>query len=893
MALRTILLAAAALALTGATAAVFWHGGPAGPGAAHASAPPEGIETRRGALVDEIVFTREADPGRITALIRGGTHHVYGQGLDSAAIFRQIQAAPGVGHHLSYGTSVELTFNPAEFDDGRLNPFRIPAIREAMNWLVDRRHIAEELFGGLAVPRYLTISTAFPDYARLAETARELELRYRHDPQRAAEVIATEMEALGARRVDGVWHYNGEPVRLTVLIRTEDSRERIGDYVANLLEDQGFETERLYRTADEASRIWIAGDPSAGRWHVYTGAWITRVIDRDAANNFSAYYTPSGRPAPLWQAYTPTPEFAELAERLERRDYATLEERRELMERALELSMRDSARVWLLDQLSVWPHAEDLHLAADLAGGISGSALWPFTIRFDGQIGGRVVFATPTMLTEPWNPVAGSNWIFDQMILRALYDSAVMPDPFTGLYWPQRIDAAEVAVVEGTPVTRTLEWVELETVPEIWVPEDAWIDWDNNGQRIVTVGEKHPEGLTARSRTVLRFEDGYLERRWHDGTRVSAADLVLPWVLSFVRADEESPLFDPSHVPTFDVYQRHFRGWRITATDPLTVEVYSDQVYPDAEVLVAARVPGAQPWHVLQLGIEAERRGELAFSSLKSDRMGVEWLNLVSGPSLEILRGYLEGIAAAERVPFPAVLEPWLRDGEAAERHAALQAWHRERGHFWVDDGPFYLHSVRPVEGSLVLRRFDDFPDPADKWLRFSEPRIPELDLDGPLVVEHGEPVDLTLAVTFGGAPYPTGEIEAVRFLLFDGDDAVALQGEAEPMDDGHWRIHLPAATLEALGTGANSLEVVVTTVNVALPAFATHAFATVPARGRGSGRAREGGAEAPVQGRRESVPGGLTVAVQATDTLNGRLRPPFPSTPTPSATRAAGEGSR
>ncbi|MBK5937427.1 ABC transporter substrate-binding protein [Halorhodospira halophila] len=788
---------------------------------------------RRGALVDEIIFTEESDPGRLTALIEHGSHHLFTQGIDSATIFRQAQDSEQVDHFLSHGTAIELTLNPAAFEDEqRLNPFREPRIREALNRLIDRRHVAEELFGGLAVPRYLPINTAFPDYARLAETARSLELKYRHDPERAEATIAETMEALGAERREGRWYYADEPVTLTVLIRTEDNRERVGDYIANLMEDLGFTVERLYRTAEEASRIWMTGDPAAGRWHIYTGAWVSTVINRDIGDNFNYYYTPRGRPDPLWQAYEPTEAFSEAAERLERRDYTSVGERQELMEEGLTLAMENSARIWLADQLSVWPHAADLEVAGDLAGGLSGSQLWPFTLRFSDRVGGRVVAATPSMLTEPWNHVAGSNWIFDRMILRGLTDSAVLPDPFTGLYWPQRLDSAEVTVTEDAPVNRTLDWVSLETAETIEIPGDAWIDWDPEEQRILTVDDRHEDGLTARSRVVLHYEDDYLERRWHDGSQVSVADVVLPWILSFARADEDSPLFDPSHLPEFEVYQRNFRGWRITDTDPLTVEVYSDQVYPDAENLVAARIPAAQPWHVVNLGIQAERRGELAFSSSKADRMDVEWLNLVSGPSLEVLRGYLRAAAEAEQVPFELALGEWLREGEAAERYRALDTWQQERGHFWVDDGPFYLHSVRPVEGSIVLRRYPDHPDPADKWLRFTDPRIPELEIDGPLLVEHGEDLELTVRITYAGEPYPDEEIETARFLLFDRDDRLALKGESEPDGDGQWRIRVPAEALETLGTGANSMELAVTSRSVALPAFATHAFATLPAGG-------------------------------------------------------------
>jgi len=814
---------------------------PASPGAAPVAAGADALGARRGALVDQVVFTQEGEVGKVTGLIRRGSHHVFTQGITSASVFRRVRDSPRLAHDLSYGSSAELALNPAgpRFEDGTLNPFHVPAIREALNWLVNRRHIAEEIYGGLAVPRFLPLNTAFPDYARLADVARELELRYRHDPARAERVIRREMRALGARLEDGRWMHEGSPVRLTVLIRTEDERKRVGDYVANLLEDAGFSVERLYRTAQEASRIWIAGDPKAGRWHIYTGGWISTRINRDLAGNLSFYYTPRGRPEALWQAYEPGPELDEIAERLQRRDYRSWEERQALMARGLELAMRNSVRIWLVDQLNVWARAREVAVATDLAGGLSGSALWPYTVRFRDRVGGEMTFATPNLLTEPWNPVAGSNWIFDLMIIRALGDNPLLPDPFTGLYWPQRIDSAEVTVQEDVSVLRTHDWLSVTRAPEIQVPEDAWVDWDADAGRFLTVAETHPGGLTARTRTRVRYAAGYLERRWHDGSQVSLADVVLPWILSFARADEQSRLYDPSYVPTFEVFQRHFRGWRIVSREPLVIEIYSDQIYPDAEWIVAARTPAAQPWHTLALGLRAERNGELAFSSNKADRKRIPWMSLVAGPSLPVLERHLGRARGDGFVPYPRVLGGLVREGEATARYRALAGWYERRGHFWVGDGPFYLHSVHPVARSVVLRRFEDFPDPADKWLRFTEPRIPELHLDGPLLVEAAEAARFELRVTFEGDPYPREAIKSVQFLLFDGTDALALRGEAQPAGRGRWEIALTREQLAGLGTGANSLEVAVTAHPVALPAFASHAFATVPGQATARADAR------------------------------------------------------
>jgi peptide/nickel transport system substrate-binding protein len=789
------------------------------------------LAERRGALVDEVVFTQEGDLGKITGLIDNGDLDVYGQGISNPTVFRRLRDAEGISYDLAYGSSMEVTVNPIgpRFANGDLNPFHAPTIREALNWLIDRRYVADELYGGLAVPRFLPLSTAFVDYARLADKARALELRYRHDPQAATAIIQREMLALGARRVDGQWHDGDEPVRVRLLIRTEDTRRQVGDYLANLLDDQGFAVERLYRTAEEASRIWIATDPSAGDWHLYTGGWVSTVVNRDESGNLSYYYTPRGRPEPLWQAYDPAPEFDEIAERLERGDYATWAEREALMVRGLELAMASSVRVWVVDQLNVAPRTRDLALATDLAGGVAGSRLWPYTLRFRGRVGGRVIFGIPNFLTEPWNPIAGSNWLYDGLITRSLDDPVVLPDPYTGLYWPQRLVKAELTVADGVPVTRSLDWLSLDTASEIRVPPDTWIDWDAEAQRFVTVGERHPEGLTARTRTRVHYEPGYLARRWHDGAPMSLADIVLPWVLTFERAEADGPLFDPSHVPAFEVFKSHFRGWRIVSREPLVIETYSDQIYPDAETIVAARAPAAAPWHVLALGIRAERRGELAFSSNKADREEVEWLSLVAGPSLAILARHLEQARAEGFVPFADLLSAYLHDGEPGERYRALGEWHAAHRHFWVGDGPFYLDSVHPVERTVVLRRFADFPDPADKWLRFAQPQIPVLDLDGPLVVAAGEGVALSLGITFAGEPYAADAIESVRFLLFDGAAQLVLKGEAEPGAPGRWRIALTPEQVARLGVGANSLEVAVTSRRVALPAFASHVFATVP----------------------------------------------------------------
>lgn len=786
-----------------------------------------------GAWVDEVIVTEEPSAAAAVTRLEVGELDVYAYGVSDPAIFQKVSASPALGFERSFGSYSELTFNPAGpvLEDGKLNPFAVPRVREAINWLVDREYIAEEIHGGMAVPRYLPITSAFPDYARLADIARKLELRYAHDPERAKAVITEEMGKLGATLVGGKWHYQGEPVKLILLIRTEDERREIGDYLATLLEELGFTVERQYKTAAEASPIWIGSDPAKGLFHIYTGGWVTTVVARDQSTNFNFFYTPRGLARPLWQAYKPATEFDEIADRLARRDFKTMEERTQLFARALELAMQDSVRVWLVDSLSISPRRAEVKVAADLAGGIYGAYLWPYTIRFTDRVGGTMRIAMPSILTDPWNPLDGTNWIYDMMLIRATADYGYMWDPFTGLHWPQRAERAEVYVKEGLPVSRTLDWVDLKFVPENRVPPDAWLDWDPVAQRFITVGEKHPEGLTANRKTVVYYPNNLYNVKWHDGSNFSLADIVLGIILTFDRAKEGSPVFDAAKVPAFETFQRYFRGVRIVQKDPLVIETYTDLYYLDAEWYVGTWFPyydqGPGAWHTLGLGLMAEMNQEAAFSKDKSQKLGVEWLNMIAGPTVGVLERFLRKASDENYIPYAPALGQFISAAEARQRWANLAAWYREKGHFWVGSGPFYLERAYPVEGMVHLKRFADYPDPAEKWVRFGEPMIADLEVEGATRVRIGAEAVYDVAVTFQGKPYPVALVENVKYLVFDARGELALTGTAQAVGDGLWRIVLTGAQTARLPAGSNRLEVIAVPRVVSIPSFESVVFVT------------------------------------------------------------------
>ncbi len=798
---------------------------------------------RTGPWVDTVVVLEEANADAAISRLEAGDIDVFADDIGNPTSFARLQEIDAISSVQSFGLYYEISFNPAACaDEGVMNPFANAAIREAMNQLVDRDFISTEIMGGLATPRYVAINAASADRGRFAADIRAIEAQYAFNKEAASATIAAEMEAMGAEMVDGVWNFNGAPVELSGLIRTEDQRTEIGDYVADQLEDIGFTVLRDYKSSSEASPIWLRGEPSDCAFNYYTGGWISTAISRDVGGNWQFFQTAAGLPFPLFQAYENSDEFADLAQRLNDSDYSTLEERAEMISAILPLAMEESQRIWLVDLQSAWPYRSEISLSADLSGGISGSRFWPYTLRRGEEVGGSVTMAMPSILTEAWNPIAGSNWIFDQSLIRATGDAGTLPDPHTGLAIPQRIEGATVTAQEDLPVGKTLDWVTLEKAAEITVPDDAWVDWDAETQTFITASEKFTETQTALLKSTVTYPaDLWDTVTWHDGSAISPADFVMGMILTFDQAKEGSAIYDEAQVAAFDSFIGTFKGTRVLSLDPLTIETYTDAWSLDAENGVNTWWPqynqGEGAWHNLAIGIMAETQGLTAFSADKSTTNEIEHMSYVSGPTLEILGNMLngneeegiEGAAASGFIPYEPTMGQFVTADDAAARYANLQEWNRTRGHFWVGTGPFFLQRAYPVEGNVILQRNTAYPDAANKWDRFAAPAIAEVELDGPGRVTNGDEAAFDVIVTFNGEPYAMSDISEVTYLLFDATGALVGQGSADAVEDGLWQVTLGSDVTGDLEAGSSRLEVVVSSTRVALPSLSSLEFVASP----------------------------------------------------------------
>ncbi|HET9912120.1 MAG TPA: ABC transporter substrate-binding protein [Anaerolineales bacterium] len=812
-------------------------------------APTEAPATteRRGGWLDEIDIS-VVDAASAISQIQADAIDFYSFALASDA-YPAIQDA-NLSTTRSVGGYYGFSFNPAVFTDKTvLNPFSNRKIREAMNWLIDRNYINQEIYAGGSLPKLLPITTQLAEYTNLIDTARALESKYAYNPDKAKEVIDAEMPGMGAELgSDGKWQFNGKPVTLAFMIRPDGdgTRKPMGDYLANQLETVGFTVDRQYKTSSEAFPIWLGTAGADGQWHIYTAGYTPGGFPRDERQNpQQLYLNTSIQAGEPFISNVSDPEFQKLGDDLAQGNFSTKEERDQMMRRALELSLEDSLFVWTIEQQSYAPYDNDVQVTWDLALNYESSSVGTYNLRFKDKEGGVMKIGTNDLFTQPWNTVAGSNWVWDVSVIRATTQGTsgivggggLMADPFTGLAYPQRIESAELTYKEGLPIQQSLDWLTVTAVPQIDVPEDAWVDWDATNQKWITAAEKFPEGTTANVKSVVVYPADLFETiKWHDGSPISVGDFVMSMIQTFDPAKPESAIYDESLALSLNATLESFKGYRITSTDPLTIEAYSDTYNSDAELNVLPLWPispfglgGENSWQIFAISNLAEANKELAYTSDKSDALQIENTSWVGGPSLEILSKYLDQAASESYIPFEPTLGQYITKEEADLRYANFKKWYEDHGHFWVGTGPYYLDQVFTTEKTAVLKQNPDYPDLANRWAQFSEAKFAESVLDGPAQVKAGEETVFDATITFNDQPYAQSDIQGVKYILYDATGAVVETGDATAVEDGHYQVTLSADTTSKLPAGASRLEIAVVPIPVAVPSFTSLDFVAVP----------------------------------------------------------------
>ena len=118
----------------------------------------------------------------------------------------------------STGGSYSILINPAKSEE--YNPFSNKEIRFALNYLVDRKLIVNELMGGYGSPIISYYGPSDPEYLTVIEQLETFNFKY--NPILANEIISRVLNEQGATKKEGKWQINEKAIEIIIFIRSDD-----------------------------------------------------------------------------------------------------------------------------------------------------------------------------------------------------------------------------------------------------------------------------------------------------------------------------------------------------------------------------------------------------------------------------------------------------------------------------------------------------------------------------------------------------------------------------------------------------------------------------------------------------------------------------------------------
>jgi peptide/nickel transport system substrate-binding protein len=692
--------------------------------------------------------------------ILNGEMDLYLFGLKTTAARELAESNPDTVRLIDAPAStISLILNPAPDANG-FNPFSVVAIRQAVQYLVDREFIAQSIYQGRAVPMYSHVSPLDYDELTVFETIRARDIRY--DPNRAQQTIDAEMAAAGAARGgDGKWAFDGRPIQLKFVTRTEDERRDVGDLIRAALENAGFAVQPVYQEFGPATLAVYVSDPLTFQWHLYTEGWSRSTPDRydfGAINQFAAPWLgnmPGWKESGFWQYENA--ELDTLGQRLYRGEFASREERDELYRRMTELALTESVRVWLVTALQSFPvRTEVQNVTEDLVGGPK-SVL---TLR-EASVPGREELRVGNLwvYTErtTWNPIGGFGDAYSADIYRNIVDPAILSDPATGLPRPFRVA------------------FEVETAgpdAKLDVPEDAVL-WDAAGDAWEPVGA----GVQATSRVTYDFAKLFAAS-YHHGQPITPADVVYDIAQGFEFAfDEDKVRIETALGVTQRPLLETFRGYRLLEDDRL--EVYVDYWHFEPAYIASYASPGgaATPWELASAMDDIvfnQRTG--AYSDTAAARFSVPWLSLVTETDARLVIRTLRTFLRQRLVPegvFEIGGRSLVTPEEAEARYQAAIDWFDQTNLLVVSQGPYTLTRYDPPAqfAELTAFRAEGYPFKPGDW-NLGVPERLDVAANPPASIVLGEPISVPVTVTGPGAP-------SLTYVLVDPTNGAILASGA------------------------------------------------------------------------------------------------------------------
>ncbi len=765
--------------------------------------------SQKGAYTDNLQFIQYLDGNIALHDIQAGNLDTYFFRIPLETV-ASISKDPNVKIYEKNAGSFGFLLNPAPSKNPNiLNPFQFKEIRFAVNYLINREFVVDEILNGYGSVQIDPFGISSPEYEALIPVIESYNFKY--NPSLAKGIIEKSLISHGATKLDGKWTYNGSPISIKLMIRSDDlPRKSMGEMLANELEKIGFTVQRDYGDLNKANLVVYGKDPQELSWQVYTEGFggtsqFVRYNPSTAAQMYSPYFgSMPGRGNPsFWNYQNSTLD--KITQSIEFSNFTSEEERNELLRQALTLGIQESVRLFVAQNIDPYAASSSIKgLINDFGAGISTSKslINARSIKNTSSINVGV----KEVYQGAWNNVGGCNDIYCTNILSLVSDSPTSRNPYTGEVIPLRN-----------------EWTNITTMgPEkrLAVDNDA-VTWNPSDQKWEDVGKN-----TSKSKVTLHL----VFSNWQNGQAMNKADLIYQLYFPYEwssKINSTDQTYDPEYAQPAQVALKYLRGTKFLNNSTL-VSFVDYWHFDKKEIADFASVWATSPWEVNAAIERLVKNGVFAYSRTEATVKNIEWLSLIIPSHAQAIKQELEKMKAEGFVPAP--LKGMVSVDEALKRYDASIKWITEHNHAIIGNGPYEIKNYNPAGRVISLAAFRDSSYPFSKgyWSIYESPKLAKFEkVQYPKIVTRGLPLKISGNVTIGGN-YSSNA--TLTYFIFDKDNHQVTQGTGKWIDDnGNFLIAINGSSTKAMSIGPNNFQLFVKSNYALRPDIYSGIFISVP----------------------------------------------------------------
>ena len=726
-------------------------------------------------FVNSIKFIQYLDENTALEEVKNGNLDLYYYRISPDRLENK-QSTEGLKIYDSTGGSYSLLVNPAESE--KFNPFSEKDARFALNYLVDRKLIVNELMSGYGSQIISYYGPTDPAYLTIIKEIESFNFKY--NPTLANKIISESIIERGGEKIDGKWFQNNKEIEVTIFIRSDDPvRKSIGEILAKELENIGFKIKKDYGDLNKAFVVVYGSNPAEMSWNLYTEGWGRSAFVKYDSIGLGQMYSPwfSNMPGfndPSYWNYE-NKKLDELTQKIYKGDFESAEKRTELIQEAVVEGINESVRIFLaskVDQYVVNQNVEGV--VNDLGAGVP-SRFTPINAKTDDN---ELSVGVKQIYQGAWNPIMGLTDTYSRQIWNIISDPITFKHPFTG---------------ETFPVRAQWDVETSELNKKISVPTDAKM-WNPSSQK----WENISSNTFATSKVTFDFEFS----NWHNGKIMDMNDILhsLYFTIEWgTQIDEKDKTFDTEFTPR--AAQSIQTIIAINEIDQDTIEVYVDYWHFDEnEIAEWAAVWSPVPWEITTAMEKAVIDGKVSFSRSGATSKNVNWLSLIVPNDANIIKEYLKEFKENKFIP-NSLKQNQIQEQYFEDRFDSSINWIEEKKHAVISNGPFYLETYSPESRTILVRAFEDnsYPFEAGTWSKFEKMEFPSIKkINIEKMIKQGESTQINIE---------TEGVTSLLYFILDNEGEIQKSEELEIIEN-QIIIKLTSEDTKKMKIGTNQIKI-------------------------------------------------------------------------------------